>query len=61
MCGFHRRRTDSREYDRQDSAMDTLEKRFARGEIDEEEYREKKWFLNLTQEPGQGSVGDYRY
>ena len=42
MCGFGSRRIENDPYRGQDSARDILEKRYARGEIDLEEYREKR-------------------
>ena len=46
MCGFGTVKEDSRRTEAPDSARDILDKRYARGEIDKEEYREKKRVLN---------------
>ena len=46
MCGFGTRDEDSQRINTSDSARDILEKRFALGEIDMEEYEEKKRVLN---------------
>ncbi len=45
MCGFGSRRIENDPYRDRDSARDILEKRYARGEIDLEEYREKREVL----------------
>jgi uncharacterized membrane protein len=46
MCGFGSSDKDSHRINASDSARDILDKRFARGEIDKEEYQEKKRILN---------------
>ena len=46
MCGFGPRDEDSQSINASDSARDILDKRFALGEIDKEEYEEKKRVLN---------------
>ena len=45
MCGFGSRGEDADRIDSSDSARDILDKRFALGEIDKEEYEEKKKHL----------------
>ena len=42
MCGFHSRGTDNRDIHPTDSAVDILDKRYALGEISQEEYEERK-------------------
>lgn len=49
MCGFGPR-DDSRSIQKRDSAIDILDKRYARGEIDQQEYKEKKATLIQTNE-----------
>ncbi len=46
MCGFGSRGTDSQQTRTSDSAKDILDKRYASGEINLEEYEEKK--ITLT-------------
>jgi putative membrane protein len=46
MCGFGSRDTDSDSTKVSDSAADILDKRYALGEINKEEYEEKKQTLN---------------
>jgi putative membrane protein len=46
MCGFRSHNTDSQQISTSDSAIDILDKRYALGEINKEEYEEKKRTLN---------------
>ena len=46
MCGFGSRKEDPSGIKPSDSAKDILDKRFALGEIDRNEYEEKKQLLN---------------
>lgn len=48
MCGCGPRRDDDLPTDRTDSARDILDKRYARGEINQREYEEKKETLTRT-------------
>ena len=50
MCGFGSRDTGNREINISDSALDILDKRYASGEIDKEEYKERK--RTLTESTG---------
>ena len=45
MCGFGSGNTDSQQISPSDSAPDILDKRYALGEINQEEYQEKKEIL----------------
>ena len=48
MCGFGSHDEDDHRKNASDSAMDILDKRYAIGEIDKEEYAEKKRILART-------------
>jgi uncharacterized membrane protein len=50
MCGFSPRDTDGQQIIASDSATDILDKRYASGEIDQEEYEEKKRTLTKSSE-----------
>jgi uncharacterized membrane protein len=47
MCGFGSRGDDSQRISTSDSAADILDKRYALGEINEEEYEERKRILAI--------------
>jgi uncharacterized membrane protein len=48
MCGFGSRDINSRQFSASDSATDILDKRYASGMIDKEEYEEKKRTLTKS-------------
>ena len=48
MCGFGSRHIDDYQTKGSDSAIEILDKRYASGEIDKEEYQEKKSALTVT-------------
>ncbi len=48
MCGFGSRRANSHHVGSSDSAMDILDKQYALGEINKEEYEEKKRTITQT-------------
>jgi len=50
MCGFRSRDTDGQQISASDTALNILEKRYASGEIDKEEYEEKKHTLTKSTE-----------
>ena len=54
MCGFGSRDKDRYHISTSDSATDTLDKRYASGEIDKEEYEEKKSVLRQVPETEKG-------
>ena len=50
MCGLDSSDTDNRQISASDSALDILDKRYASGKIDKEEYEEKKCTLTKSTE-----------
>ena len=54
MCGFGFRGKDKHHISTSDSATDILDKRYASGEIDKEEYEEKKSVLRQVPETEKG-------
>ena len=54
ICGFGSRDKDRHYINTPDSAMDMLDKRYASGEIDKEEYEEKKSVLRQVPETEKG-------
>jgi uncharacterized membrane protein len=50
MCGFGPRIIDNHQTGRSNSALDILDKRYASGEIDKDEYEEKKNVLRQASE-----------
>jgi len=56
MCGFGSRDTGNRKINISDSALDILDKRYASGEIEKEEYEERK--RTLTESAGYPTNGN---
>jgi len=54
MCGFGSHEKDRHHISTSDSATDTLDKRYASGDIDKEEYEEKKSVLRQVPETEKG-------
>jgi len=50
MCGFSSRDTDGQQISASDTALDILDKRYASGKINKEEYEEKKRTLTRQRE-----------
>ena len=51
-CGFGTAKDNRKAYDGSETAMDILDKRYALGEINDEEYEEKKRLLTVHNDSG---------